>query len=341
MKVLLTGGLGYIGSHTYISLAQAGHEILVIDNLTNSNIEVINRLMNITQKNVAWKKIDVRDYKALKLVFEDFNPDAVMHFAGMKSVPESVKDPLIYYDVNVSGTIMLLKVMYECGVKTLVFSSSASIYGETKNTPISESEIFAPTSPYAKSKAIAEQILEDLAESDNEWSIGCLRYFNPLGAHKSGLIGESPKNIPNNLLPYIAQVAIGRQKILNIYGGDYNTLDGTGIRDYIHVVDLADGHLHALNYLSEMKGLLTLNLGNGNGYSVMQVLSAMQKVTKKLIPYEIVERRAGDVECSIADPTKAQKILNWHPKLDLIDMCSDAWRWQVMNPSGFDKPLGF
>lgn len=331
MKILVTGGLGFIGSHTCVSLLDAGYVVAVLDNLSNSDIGVLQRIEQITGHLPVFFEGDVRDSARLQAVFAEFEPNAVIHFAGLKAVGESVEHPLRYYEWNVAGSITLFQVMAQSNVRILVFSSSATVYGNPRTVPIDESAPVAPANPYGHSKAIIEQILADMSGSDSTWRIARLRYFNPVGAHKSGLIGECPIGIPNNLLPFISQVAIGKLDGLKIYGGDYNTPDGTGVRDYIHVVDLADGHLAALNYLVKQEGLLTVNLGTGSGHSVLEMVRAFERVSGKRVPYQIVERRAGDIAQCVADVSKARSLLGWQTRLGLDEMCRDLWHWQSMN----------
>jgi len=336
-KILITGGAGYIGSHTCVELLNAGHDLVVVDNLGNSKFEALARVQRITGRELAFHQVDVRDKQALREVFALYDVDAVIHFAGLKAVGESVQQPLRYYDCNVGGAVALCEVMAEFGVHNLVFSSSATVYGEPDVMPIREDfQVGGKTNPYGASKLMIENILNDLHASDPAWRIAVLRYFNPVGAHASGLIGEDPNGIPNNLMPYIAQVAVGRRDCLNIFGGDYATPDGTGVRDYIHVVDLAKGHLAALDYLSKSPGLLTVNLGTGQGLSVLNMVKAFQAACGIEIPYQIVERRAGDIACCYADPTLAAEKLGWRAELSVHEMCDDAWRWQSTNLNGYD-----
>jgi UDP-glucose 4-epimerase len=331
-KILITGGSGYIGSHTCVELLDAGHDLVVVDNLSNSKFEALARVQVITGRALTFHKVDVRDKRALREVFALYDFEAVIHFAGLKAVGESVQQPLRYYDHNVGGAVALCEVMAEFGVNRLVFSSSATVYGEPDVMPIREDfPRGGTTNPYGASKLMTENILHDLQDSDPAWRIAVLRYFNPVGAHASGLIGEDPSGIPNNLMPYIAQVAVGKRKYLNIFGGDYPTADGTGVRDYIHVVDLAKGHLAALDFLSKTPGLLTVNLGTGQGLSVLEMVNAFQTASGIEIPYQIVERRAGDIACCYADPTLAAEKLGWCAELGLNAMCNDAWRWQLNN----------
>lgn len=335
MRILVTGGAGYIGSHTCVSLLDAGHEVAILDNLSNSRIEVIERIKVISKRTPAFYNVDVRDQVAVESIFDSFPPDAVIHFAGLKSVGESLQDPLRYYEWNVSGSVILFQAMKKKNVKRLVFSSSANVYGNAMEVPISEKTCIAPTNPYGQSKAMIEQILADLVQADDAWHIARLRYFNPMGAHESGLIGEDPNGVPSNLPPYISQVAVGKLNELKIFGGDYPTPDGTGVRDYIHVMDLALGHLAALEYLAKKNGLLTVNLGTGRGYSVLEMVEAFEKACGKPIPYRIVERRPGDVAQSFADPSEAARLIGWSAGFGLEEMCQDAWRWQSMNPLGY------
>ncbi|RUO27869.1 UDP-glucose 4-epimerase GalE [Aliidiomarina sanyensis] len=341
--ILVTGGAGYIGSHTSVELLAAGYDLVVLDNLSNSSSESLERVKKISKKSLRFIKGDIRDRDLLRSVFERFEIDAVIHFAGLKAVGESVANPLRYYNNNVSGSLSLFEVMADFGCKRLVFSSSATVYGDPASVPIKEDFPLLTTNPYGGSKLMVENILRDLFTSDQDWSISLLRYFNPVGAHESGLIGEDPHGIPNNLMPFVSQVAMGLLEKLSVFGGDYNTVDGTGVRDYIHVVDLAKGHVAALRKLSESpysggyNGLLTFNLGTGRGYSVLEVLKAFEKASGERVPYEIVARRPGDVEQCYADPTYAFKMLNWKAELDLNRMCEDAWRWQLKNPRGYNK----
>ncbi len=336
MKILVTGGAGYIGSHTCVELLQAGYEVLVVDNLSNSKDESLRRVQEISGKNLAFHKIDLLDLIALNALFEVNQIEAVVHFAGLKSVGESVSIPLTYYKNNVSGTLGLLEVMQKHGVRKLVFSSSATVYGEPESVPIREDYPLSATNPYGRSKLMIEDIIRDLYISDRSWNIALLRYFNPVGAHSSGKIGEDPQGIPNNLVPYISQVAVGALPELQVFGDDYPTTDGTGIRDYIHVVDLAIGHLKALDLLSRQPGLVTYNLGTGKGYSVFEVIRAFEKASGKSIPFKVVDRRAGDVPACYADPSLAEKELGWKAMKGIDEMCTDAWRWQSNNPRGYE-----
>jgi UDP-glucose 4-epimerase len=335
MAILVTGGAGYIGSHTCVELLKAGYEVIVIDNLVNSKEESITRIREITGKPLTFYKADLLDKQAINEIFKSKSIEAVMHFAGFKAVGESVALPLRYYHNNIAGTLTLLEIMQIHGVKKIVFSSSATVYGNPHTVPITEDFPLSATNPYGQTKLIIEQILSDLHYSEPDWNIAILRYFNPIGAHPSGKIGEDPNGIPNNLVPYITQVAIGKLRVLNIFGSDYETPDGTGVRDYIHVVDLAAGHIKALQKLNENPGNVVYNLGTGKGYSVLEIINTFSKVTGKEIPYRFVERRPGDVAVSYADPSKANNELSWSAKYGLEEMCTDAWRWQRNNPEGY------
>ena len=326
--ILVTGGAGYIGSHTCVALAQAGHEIIVLDNLCNSRADVVGRLSRLCGQEVRFVQGDVRDGPMLDKLFASHPISAVLHFAGLKAVGESVNEPLAYYDNNVNGTVQLLDAMRRAGIKTFVFSSSATVYGDPASVPISEDFPRAATSPYGRSKLMIEDILADVAHAEPEWRIARLRYFNPVGAHESGLIGENPQGVPNNLMPYVAQVANGQREYLNVWGNDYPTPDGTGVRDYIHVLDLAEGHLAALDYLHRQGGLLTVNLGTGRGYSVLDMVGAFERACGQDIAYKIAARRPGDIAACWADPSRAQELLGWQAKRGLDQMCVDAWRWQ-------------
>ena len=332
--ILVTGGAGYIGSHTCVELLKAGHELVVFDNFSNSHPEALARVEKITGRKLNVVKGDIRDQGALEEAIRRFNCTAVIHFAGLKAVGESVEKPLDYYDNNVIGTHRLLQAMANCGVKTLVFSSSATVYGEPKFLPLTEDHPLSATNPYGRTKLVIEEMLRDLYRADPSWCIGILRYFNPVGAHESGLIGEDPQGIPNNLMPFVAQVAIGRRECLKVWGNDYPTSDGTGIRDYIHVVDLAIGHLKALARLSEPQ-CIAVNLGTGQGYSVLDVINAFAKASNRPVPYEFAPRRPGDVAACYADPSLADSQLGWKAARGLNAMCIDAWHWQLNNPTGF------
>lgn len=335
MKILVTGGAGYIGSHTCVEMLNAGHELVVVDNLSNSSEEALRRVEELAGKPREFHKVDLLDRKALDNVFEGAGIEAVVHFAGLKAVGESVEAPLRYYHNNITGTVMLCEVMAEHGCRNMVFSSSATVYGEPGKVPITEDFPTGATNPYGRTKLMIEEILRDLYASDNKWNIALLRYFNPVGAHPSGRIGEDPLGIPNNLMPFIAQVAVGRREQLSVFGDDYPTPDGTGVRDYIHVVDLAIGHLKALDKLTENPGVVTYNLGTGRGNSVLEMVSAFGKACGKDIPYKIVERRAGDVPELYADPAFASKELGWAAEKGIDEMCVDTWRWQSQNPDGY------
>lgn len=337
MKILVTGGTGYIGSHTVLELLQADMEVAVIDNLSNSSEESLRRIREITGKEASFYPVDIRDEEGLRDVFRKEQPDAVIHFAGLKAVGESVEIPLKYYDNNIGGTLTLLHIMKEAGCKNIVFSSSATVYGNPASVPIREDFPTSATNPYGRTKLMIENILKDLYRSDDSWNIILLRYFNPIGAHESGRIGEDPAGIPNNLLPYVAKVAVGKLEKVNVFGNDYNTPDGTGVRDYIHVVDLAKGHIKAIEKIASEKkiGLKTYNLGTGNGYSVLDIIEAFGKACGKEIPYVIGPRRAGDIDMCYADPALAKEELGWSAAYDLNRMCEDTWRWQSSNPDGY------
>jgi UDP-glucose 4-epimerase len=333
--ILLTGGAGFIGSHTYIALVNAGFTPLLLDNFSNSNPQVLERLASITQTQPKLIQGDIRDTNLLKQLFSENHISAVIHFAGLKAVGESVSHPLDYYDNNIHGTLNLLKVMSEAKVKTIIFSSSASVYSELATMPLTENSPQGTTNPYAYSKLCIENILHDLHHADPSWNIARLRYFNALGAHESGLIGEDPQGVPNNLMPYIAQVAVGRREYLNIFGGDYPTPDGTAIRDYIHVMDLAEGHVTALQYLQTKQGLATFNLGRGEGVSVFEMIDAFEHASGKTIAYKIVERRAGDIATCWSNPTLAKQEMGWIAARSIHQICADVWRWQSQNPKEF------
>ena len=336
MAILVTGGAGYIGSHTCIELIHAGYDVVVMDNLSNSSEKSLERVEQITGKKIPFYKVDLLDKAGAEEIFEKENIDCVIHFAGLKAVGESVAKPLEYYHNNITGTLVLCDVMRAYGVKNIIFSSSATVYGDPAFIPITEE---CPkgkiTNPYGHTKSMLEQILTDLNVADPEWNVVLLRYFNPIGAHESGLIGEDPKGIPNNLLPYIAQVAVGKLECLGVFGNDYDTVDGTGVRDYIHVVDLAKGHVKALKKIEDKAGVNVYNLGTGNGYSVLQVAKAFGKACGKEVPYAIKPRRPGDIATCYADATKAKEELGWEAEYDIERMCADAWRWQSNNPNGY------
>ena len=335
MKVLVTGGAGYIGSHTCVQLLEAGYDIVVLDNLSNSSEESLSRVKKITGRDFKFYKADLLDYDATDAVFAENDIDAVIHFAGLKAVGESVSIPLRYYHNNITGTLNLLDIMSKHNVKRIVFSSSATVYGDPHTVPIKEDFPLSCTNPYGRTKLMLEEILRDLHVSDKEWNIAILRYFNPVGAHESGLIGEDPNGIPNNLVPYISQVAVGKLACLSVFGDDYDTPDGTGVRDYIHVVDLANGHLKALEKISSSVGVVTYNLGTGTGYSVLDMVRAFGKACGKDVNYKIVERRPGDIGACYADPEKAERELGFRAEKNLDDMCRDTWRWQSQNPNGY------
>lgn len=337
MKILVTGGAGYIGSHTCVELLENGYDTVIVDNLYNSNIKAVERIKQITGKNVAFYQTDLLDKESLDQIFATENPDAVIHFAGLKAVGESVEKPIEYYRNNISGTLNLVDCMRNYGVKNIIFSSSATVYGDPAFIPITEEcPKGKPTNPYGWTKWMLEQILTDLHTSDPEWNVILLRYFNPIGAHKSGLIGEDPKGIPNNLVPYVSQVAIGKRECLGVFGNDYKTHDGTGVRDYIHVVDLANGHVKAIKKLSDTPAVRIYNLGTGNGYSVLDVVHAYEKACGHDIAYEIKPRRAGDVDEVYSECKKAKEELGWTAQFNIDDMCADSWNWQSMNPDGYN-----
>ncbi len=334
-SILVTGGAGYIGSHTILELLAAGYEVLAVDNLSNSSREAIRRVEKLSGRQVPLIVADLRDEEAMRLLIGKRPFEAVIHFAALKAVGESVAKPQSYYDNNIGGTLTLLKCMQEARVKRIVFSSSATVYGDPESVPINESARVQATNPYGRTKLMVEQVLNDIAAADPEWSVGNLRYFNPVGAHESGQIGEDPKGIPNNLMPYIAQVAVGKLAKLTVHGGDWPTQDGTGVRDYIHVVDLAKGHVAALNRCINNTGAFTVNLGTGRGYSVLEVIRAFEKASGQSIPYEIGPRRPGDIATCYANPEHARNLLGWSATMGIDQMCADAWRWQSMNPKGF------
>lgn len=336
MSILVAGGAGYIGSHTCVELLEAGYEVVVVDNLYNASEESLKRVEKITGKTVTFYEADILDKEALNKIFDAHEIEAVIHFAGYKAVGESVQKPIEYYHNNMTGTLVLCDVMRAHGVKNIVFSSSATVYGDPAQIPITENcPKGQPTNPYGWTKSMLEQVLTDIHTSDKEWNVILLRYFNPIGAHKSGMIGEDPKGIPNNLVPYVAQVAVGKRPCLGVFGNDYDTPDGTGVRDYIHVVDLAAGHVKAIEKLRENPGVEVYNLGTGNGYSVLQVVAAFEKACGHAIPYEIKPRREGDIATCYCDPQKAKEDLGWEAKYGIEEMCEDSWRWQSTNPDGY------
>ena len=338
MKILVTGGAGYIGSHTCVELLDAGYEVAVLDNLYNASKKSIDRIEEITGKKVAFYEKDMRDAQALAQIFATEKPECVIHFAGLKAVGESVEKPLEYYENNIGGTLTLLDAMRKNGCKNIIFSSSATVYGDPAFVPITEEcPKGSPTNPYGWTKSMLEQILTDVNTADPEWNVILLRYFNPIGAHASGKIGEDPKGIPNNLVPYVAQVAIGKREKLGVFGNDYDTPDGTGVRDYIHVVDLARGHVKAIDKIKENPGVKIYNLGTGKGYSVLEVVKAFSIASGREIPYEIKPRRAGDIATCYADASLAEKELGWKATYDINDMCADSWRWQSQNPDGYGE----
>ncbi|MEL7145075.1 MAG: UDP-glucose 4-epimerase GalE [Bacteroidota bacterium] len=336
MNILVTGGAGYIGSHTVLELLNVGHQVIVIDDLQNSKTESLKRIEQISGKQVIFYEADLCDSENVSNVFSKHKLDAVIHFAGLKAVGESVQFPLRYYQNNIDSTLVLCQAMKDHNVKNLVFSSSATVYGDPETVPITEDFPLSATNPYGRTKLFIEQILKDLHIADPNWNIALLRYFNPVGAHPSGRIGEDPNGIPNNLMPFVAQVAVGKRERLSVFGNDYPTPDGTGVRDYIHVVDLAKGHLKAIEKLSERPGLVAYNLGTGIGCSVLDMVKAFEKASGKEVPYQLVDRRPGDVASCYADPGKAEKELGWKAELDIEKMCEDAWRWQSLNPTGFE-----
>ncbi len=337
MHILVTGGAGYIGSHTCLELLNAGHEVTVVDNLVNAKKESLARVQRLAGKTLAFHEVDLRDKKRLKGVFgaSGDGVDAVIHFAGLKAVGESVEQPLAYYSNNLTGTLVLCRTMAECGVKNLVFSSSATVYGDPATVPITEDFPLSCTNPYGHTKLMIEQVLQDVHVADPSWNIALLRYFNPVGAHESGEIGEDPAGIPNNLMPYVSQVAVGKLKELSVFGDNYPTADGTGVRDYIHVVDLALGHIKAIEKLRESPGVVIYNLGTGQGYSVLDMVAAFSKASDKEVAYKVVERRPGDIATCYADPGKALAELGWKAERGIDEMCKDAWRWQTENPAGY------
>ncbi|MBR6328620.1 MAG: UDP-glucose 4-epimerase GalE [Lachnospiraceae bacterium] len=338
MNILVTGGAGYIGSHTCVQLLNAGYGVVILDNLYNSSPKAVERIRQITGKEVAFYEGDMLDESLLDRIFSECSIGCVIHFAGLKAVGESVAKPLEYYKNNITGTITLLEAMREHGVKNMIFSSSATVYGDPAFVPITEQcPKGNPTNPYGQTKSMLEQILTDIHTADNEWNVILLRYFNPIGAHESGLIGEDPKGIPNNLLPYVAQVAIGKLEKVGVFGNDYDTPDGTGVRDYIHVVDLAEGHVKAIDKIKENCGVKIYNLGTGNGYSVLDVIKAFSKACGHEVPYEIKERRPGDIATCYSDASLAEKELGWKAKYNLDDMCASSWNWQTKNPDGYNS----
>lgn len=335
MKVLVTGGAGYIGSHTTLCLLNDGHQVVVVDNLANSTAESVRRVVKITEKELHFKEIDLLDVDGLEAVFAESQFDAVIHFAGLKAVGESVEKPLMYYQNNVVGTLNLLHCMEKARVRTLVFSSSATVYGSAENVPLTEKSPLDASTPYGRTKEQIEDILSDLCAADSRWTVALLRYFNPVGAHESGFIGEDPQGTPNNLLPFVAQVAVGRRKKVVVFGDDYPTADGTGVRDYIHVMDLAAGHLAALSFLRTRTGAFRWNLGTGRGSSVLEVIQAFSDAAGRSIPIEFAPRRSGDAAISYADPSAALADLGWSADRSLVEMCEDHWRWQSQNPQGY------
>ncbi len=336
MKLLITGGAGYIGSHTCVELLAAGHEVVIVDNLCNSSAEAVRRVEKIAGQSVRFYEADILDEARLDAIFTSERPEAVIHFAALKAVGESVAKPLAYYKNNITGTLTLLKVMDAHDVRTIVFSSSATVYGDPATVPIREDFPLSATNPYGQTKLMNEQILRDVHRANNAWRVALLRYFNPVGAHKSGLIGEDPAGIPNNLTPYITQVAMGKRECLSVFSNDYDTPDGTGVRDYIHVVDLAQGHVAAVEKLATMDGgVLTINLGTGKGYSVLEMVHMFEEVSGRPIPYKITARRPGDIATCYADPSLARELLGWTAKRGLREMCEDSWRWQSQNPNGY------
>jgi UDP-glucose 4-epimerase len=336
-RILVTGGAGYIGSHTCVELLAEGHDVVVVDDYSNSKPEALARVQEIAGRKLAFHEADVCDEAALHRIFEASRIDAVIHFAGLKAVGESVEKPLEYYRVNLGSTVALCRVMAAHGVKRLVFSSSATVYGVPEHMPLRETDRLGATNPYGRTKLMIEEILRDLYAADPSWSIVLLRYFNPIGAHPTGRIGEDPNGIPNNLLPFVSQVAIGRLPELKVYGSDYPTPDGTGVRDYLHVVDLAVGHCRAVDHALATTGAEAVNLGTGTGYSVLDIVRAFEKASGRRIPYTVVERRPGDIAVCYADPVKAKALLGWTAERDLAEMCADAWRWQSQNPAGYGK----
>ena len=337
MAILITGGAGYIGTHAMVEFLEAEREVICVDNFSNSKPTALERVKKITGKNFKHYKVDLLDYNALERVFKKNKIDSCIHFAGLKAVGESCEQPLRYYHNNLTGTLNLCSLLSKYGAKRIVFSSSATVYGNPASVPITEDFPLSTTNPYGETKLMIERILSDLYASDNEWSVSILRYFNPIGAHKSGLIGEDPKGIPNNLLPYVAQVATGKREYLSVFGNDYNTHDGTGVRDYIHVVDLAKAHLRAMERAEQITGVEYFNIGTGVGYSVLDVIKAYERVTGASVNYKIVDRRPGDIDECYADPTKAYDVLGWKAENNIEDMCRDSYRWQKNNPDGYGE----
>ncbi len=335
--ILLTGATGYIASHTWLALQAAGHRVVGLDNFSNSSPTVLQRLERISRQKPTFEQVDVNDRSALQQVFDRHRPDAVVHFAAFKAVGESTQQPLLYYGNNIGGLVNLCHTMREAGCHRIVFSSSATVYGKPKSLPIREDAAVQATNPYGQTKLIGEQILQDLGVADTSWRNGILRYFNPVGAHESGLIGEDPRGVPNNLMPYVAQVAVGRRARLQVFGQDYDTPDGTGVRDYIHVTDLAEGHVAALRILLDGADSFTVNLGTGQGYSVLDLVRAYEAASGQPVPYDIVARRPGDIDACYADPALARRLLGWSAQRNLDDMCRDSWRWQQLNPQGYDS----
>ena len=333
--VLVTGGAGYIGSHTCIALDRAGFDFVVFDNLCNSSSESLRRVEKIINKKIKFVEGDIRSKEDMHKVFTEYAIDSVIHFAGLKAVGESVELPLKYYDNNINGTLVLLQTMQKFGCKKIVFSSSATVYGDPHTTPIKEDFPLSATNPYGRTKLFIEEMLRDLFVSDSAFKIVLLRYFNPVGAHKSGTIGEDPNGKPNNLMPFIAQTAVGKREYLSVFGDDYDTVDGTGVRDYIHVEDLAQGHVNALQKIDSLDAVLTVNLGTGNGYSVLEMVAAFEKASGRKVPYKIAPRRAGDIATCFADPAYAKEVLGWEATRELDEMCEDSWRWQSQNPNGY------
>jgi UDP-glucose 4-epimerase len=337
MRVLVTGGAGYIGSHTLLELLSLNHEVCVVDNYENSSPEVLNRVSRLSNQTFEFHDVDIRNEASLGAIFKDFQPDAVIHFAGLKAVGESAEKPLHYYDTNINGTLSLLRAMDSSGCKRIIFSSSATVYGEAKYLPYDEAHPCAPTNVYGRTKHMAELILEDWHHATANTSVVLLRYFNPVGAHNSGQLGEDPKGIPNNLMPFISQVAVGRRKNLSVFGDDYDTKDGTGQRDYIHVVDLASAHIAAIDYAEKTNSFEAFNIGTGEGYTVLEMIKAFSRASSCDIPYEIINRREGDVASSLANPNKANNVLKWSAKMGLDEMCESVWLWQSQNPNGYNE----